>query len=210
MAKPLEPKVAPPAAAEAAPRVALRRRTADRRLRILERLTNGLTVAHVARMEQLTTRRVQQIIAETLASREIDPSLRLRSIPDRAPERSDDRRAHAMMQGNLEAMDRFMRLTSELDRYHGFAPTPIPSGPEAAPKPRLAAPESRAVSPSRGISLAGITPREGLTAKRSRPEMAPQRLEKIESAPENGMVSEALNPQDVVHGRAAPVGEPRE
>jgi hypothetical protein len=33
--------------------------------------------------------------------------------------------------------------------------------------------------------------------------MAPQRLEKIESAPGNGMVSEALNPQHVVQGRAA-------
>jgi hypothetical protein len=33
--------------------------------------------------------------------------------------------------------------------------------------------------------------------------MAPQRLEKIESAPGNGMGSEATNPQDVVHGRAA-------
>ena len=43
----------------------------------------------------------------------------------------------------------------------------------------------------------------GLTAKRSRPEMAPQRLEKIESAPGNGMGSEASNPQDLVHGRAA-------
>ena len=32
--------------------------------------------------------------------------------------------------------------------------------------------------------------------------MAPQRLEKIESAPGNGMGSEASNPQDVVHGRA--------
>jgi hypothetical protein len=42
-----------------------------------------------------------------------------------------------------------------------------------------------------------------LTAKRTRPEMAPQRLEKIESAPGNGMGSEASNPQDVVHGRAA-------
>jgi hypothetical protein len=39
-------------------------------------------------------------------------------------------------------------------------------------------------------------------AKRSRPEMAPQRLEKIESAPGNGMVSEAPNPQDLVRGRA--------
>jgi hypothetical protein len=45
--------------------------------------------------------------------------------------------------------------------------------------------------------------REGLTTKRSRPEMAPQRLEKIESALGNGMGSEASNPQDVVRGRAA-------
>ena len=44
--------------------------------------------------------------------------------------------------------------------------------------------------------------RNRLTAKRSRPEMAPQRLEKIESAPGNGMGSEASNPQDLVHGRA--------
>src|SRR5271168_1071155 len=49
----------------------------------------------------------------------------------------------------------------------------------------------------------GIAAREGLTAKRSRPEMAPQPLEKIESAPGNGMVSEASNPLDLVHGRAA-------
>src|SRR5271156_5549444 len=41
------------------------------------------------------------------------------------------------------------------------------------------------------------------TAKRRRPEMAPQRLEKIESAPGNGMVSEAAKPQHLVCGRAA-------
>src|SRR5271154_2539488 len=35
-----------------------------------------------------------------------------------------------------------------------------------------------------------------------RPEMAPQRLEKIESGPGNGMVSEASNPQHLVRGRA--------
>jgi hypothetical protein len=107
-----------------------------------------------------------------------------------------------MMQGNLRAMDRWIKLTSELDRYHGFAPAQIPWAREAAP-PRLAAPEPRATSPNRDVSLAGIAPREGVTAKRSRPEMAPQRLEKIESAPGNGMGSEASNPQDVVHGRAA-------
>jgi hypothetical protein len=60
-------------AAEAAARIAPRRKTADRRLRILERPTNGLSVAHIARAEPLTAPRVRQIIAEMLANREIDP-----------------------------------------------------------------------------------------------------------------------------------------
>jgi hypothetical protein len=51
--------------------------------------------------------------------------------------------------------------------------------------------------------LAGNAAREDPTANRSRPEMAPQRLEKIESAPENGMVAEASKLQHLVYGRAA-------
>ena len=203
MAEPSEtsrPREAP--AAEAATRIAPRRRTADQRLRIQERLTMGLTVAHIARVEQLTVRRVRQIIAEMLASREIDPPAGFVQLQIARLSEAMIVARTMMMQGNLQAMDRLIKLTSELDRYHGFAPAQIPWATEAAP-PRLAAPEPRAISPSRGVSLAGIAPREGLTAKRSRPEMAPQRLEKIESAPGNGMVSEALNPQDVVHGRAA-------
>jgi hypothetical protein len=202
MAKPSKtsrPREAP--SAEAATRIAPHRRTADRRLRIQERLTMGLTVAHIARVEQVTVRRVRQIIAEMLASREIDPPAGFVQLQIARLSEAMIVARTMMMQGNLQAMDRFMRLTSELDRYHGFAPAQIPWAREAAP-PRLAAPEPRAISPNRGVSLAGIAPREGLTAKWSRPEMAPQRLEKIESAPGNGMVSEALNPQDVVHGRA--------
>jgi len=38
---------------------------------------------------------------------------------------------------------------------------------------------------------------------RACPEMAPQRLEKIESAPENGMAFEVSNPQHLVHGCVA-------
>jgi hypothetical protein len=44
----------------------------------------------------------------------------------------------------------------------------------------------------------GCAAGEGLTAGRSRPEMAPQRFEKIGSAPGNGMGSQAPNPQDLV------------
>jgi hypothetical protein len=45
--------------------------------------------------------------------------------------------------------------------------------------------------------------RETLRQHGDRREMAPQPLEKIESAPGNGMVSKASNLQDVVHGRVA-------
>src|SRR5271155_2092605 len=67
---------------------------------------------------------------------------------------------------------------------------------------------SRLRSPSRSSSL---EPRRfgrpdrgarGPGGKRSRREMVPQRFEKIESVLGNGMVAEALNPQDLVHGRA--------
>ena len=59
---------------------------------------------------------------------------------------------------------------------------------------------------NRGVSVARIAVRENLAAERSRPEMAPQRLEKIESAPGNAMVPDASKPQHLVHGagRALP------
>ena len=66
-----------------------------------------------------------------------------------------------MMQGNLQAMDRSVRLTSELGRYHRFSRAQIPWARDAGAPPRL------------------VT---RLTAKRTRPtrpEMAPQPLEKI-------------------------------
>ena len=130
----------------------------------------GLTVAHIARVKQLTVRRVRQIIPEMLASREIDPPAGFVQFQIARLSEAMIVARTMMMQGNLPAMDRLIKLTSELDRYHGFAATPIPWAREAAP-PRLAAPESRAISPNRGVSLAEIAPREGLTAKPSRPEM---------------------------------------
>jgi hypothetical protein len=74
MAKPSKKSLPPEAPApEPARRVAPRRATADRRLRILERLTTGLAVAHIAREEGLAVTRIRQILAGMLESREIDP-----------------------------------------------------------------------------------------------------------------------------------------
>ena len=117
MAKSPKPKVAPPPAAEAATRIALRRKTADQRLRIQERLTMGLTVAHIARVEKPAVRRVQQIIGAMLESREIDPPAGFVQFQIARLSEAMIVARTMMMQGNLRAMDRWIKLTSELDRY---------------------------------------------------------------------------------------------
>jgi hypothetical protein len=58
--------------AEPIPRVATRRAAADRKLRIRERLTSGLSVGHIVRVEQLAVQRARQIIAEMLEKREVN------------------------------------------------------------------------------------------------------------------------------------------
>jgi hypothetical protein len=75
----------------------------------------------------------------------------------------------------------------DLSRYRQTLPAP-PSAETAEPIVDLL---------NRGVSVPGSR-RERLTAKRSRPEMAPQRFEKIESGPGNGRGSEASNLQDLV------------
>ena len=127
-----------PAQAEPAPpppprHTAMRRATAERKLRILARLTAGVSVAEIAGAEDLTIRRAPQLIAETLARREVDPAagfvqLQIARLTDAM------RIAHTkMMKGDLRALDRVVELVGELDRYHGFGRAEI-----AAPRARTA------------------------------------------------------------------------
>jgi hypothetical protein len=132
-----EAAVSPPAP-EPARRVAPRRATAERRLRILERLTMGLSVAHIARVEELSVQRIRRIIAEMLASRETDPPAGFVQLQIARLSEAMIVARTMMMEGDLQAMDRLIRLTGELDRYHGFAPSQIPACAEAAPSRRIA------------------------------------------------------------------------
>ena len=135
------PPESPAPAIEPASRVAPRRKTADQRLRILERLTSGLSVVHIARVEKLTVRRVQQIIAAMLESREIDPPAGFVQLQVARLSEAMIVTRTIMMEGDLQAVDRMIRLTRELDRYHGFAQAPV--SPEPSPTRRLAAPALR-------------------------------------------------------------------
>jgi hypothetical protein len=108
-----------------------RRATAERTLRILERLTAGASVAAVACAEGLTHRRVRQLVAAMLAERAVDPPRGF--VPLQVGRLNDAMTvAHAkMMKGDLQALDRVVKIVGELDRYHGFgcaetAPSPAP------------------------------------------------------------------------------------
>ena len=137
----------PTPAVPPARRVATRRAIAERKLRIVERLTSGLSVAHIAHVEQLTIQRVRQIIAEMLEKREVDPpsgyvQLQIARVGEAMVV------AHTMMlQGDLQALDRLIKLNGELDRYHGFGREQLPAPAESAP-PRLVAPPQRLLAAS--------------------------------------------------------------
>ena len=119
---------------EAAParrsRLAARREKAERNLRVFNLLKAGVPVAQIALQEGLSARRTREIIQETLDRREIDPpqgfvQLQIGRLSDAMMV------AHAaMMEGNLQALDRLVKIVGELDRYHGFGRAP--SGPDMA------------------------------------------------------------------------------
>ena len=78
------------------------------------------------------------------------------------------------------------------------------AGAQRAARPAKAGLEEPIVTlSSRGASAADVAAPEGLAAKRARREMAPQRLEKVQFAPANGMAPAASDPQHLVLGRAA-------
>jgi hypothetical protein len=156
-----KPRLPPPAALPPpSPRASARRASAERKLRILERLTAGVSVAHIANVEKLTGRRVRQIIAEMLAKREVDPPAGFVQLQIARLSNAMQVAHTMMMEGDLQAMDRVIRLTGELDRYHGFGRAEIAAAPEPAPPLRIAAraPELLLAKPEREEAEAEIFP----------------------------------------------------
>ena len=96
-------------------RTAMRWATAERKLRILERLTSGASIAHVAHAENLTTRRAPQFTAEILPTRDVDPPAGF--VPLQIARLGDAMRiAHTKTrEGDLQAKDRVVKLVGERD-----------------------------------------------------------------------------------------------
>ena len=94
-----------------------------RRERIFERLRGGWSYEAIASEEQVTPRRVRQIVTEVLRRREVDDG------PDQAMlqlfrlESAQRLGAEALASGDIRAIGRYLAVLERLDRYRrGAAP----------------------------------------------------------------------------------------
>ena len=126
-------------------RLEARQAKAARNVRLFNLLKAGVPVAEIALQEGLSVRRAREVVQEMLERREVDPpagfvQLQIGRLGDAMMV------AHAaMMEGDMQALDRVLRIVGELDRYHGFRcekaePLAGATPALAAPAPALALP----------------------------------------------------------------------
>jgi hypothetical protein len=126
-------------------RLQARQAKAARNLKLFNLLKAGAPIAEIASQEGLSVRRAREIVQQILAPREVDPpagfvQLQIARLGDAMMV------AHAaMMEGNMQALDRVLRIVGELDRYHGFRAA---AEPAAAATPALAAPTAARALPA--------------------------------------------------------------
>ena len=101
-------------------RLAARQAKAERNVKLFNLLKAGVPIAEIALREGLSVRRAREAVQEMLERRELDPpsgfvQLQVGRLGDAMMV------AHAaMMEGNMQALDRVLRIVGQLDRYHCF------------------------------------------------------------------------------------------
>jgi hypothetical protein len=155
----------PPPARASARRIEARRATAERKLGVLERLTMDASAANIANAETITIRRVRQVIAETLAKREVDPPAGFVQLQTARLGEAMLVAHTRMMEGDLQAMDRPIQPAAERDRHPGFGRAAIAAADRGRPT-RASAAEVRARRGREG----NFPPRKPLKEKQTRQE----------------------------------------
>jgi len=126
-------------------RLAARRAKAGREERIFELLTSGLSIAEIALQDGVSQRRMREIIQNILARREANPAEGFAAL--QTARLSDAMKvAYSKMWddgGDLQAVDRVLKIARELERYQG-----IRLARDVAPVERLAPPQARRALPA--------------------------------------------------------------
>jgi hypothetical protein len=129
-------------------RRATKRELAMRDLRFIEKLAAGATIEEIAASEGISIKWARERKAALLASRLIDAPHEFIKLQIRRLSEAMLVSYSAMSLGDLNAVDKVIKVARELDRYHGFAPdrsaqryaTSLPAAPLALPEPRAAEP----------------------------------------------------------------------
>jgi hypothetical protein len=114
-----------------------RKQAALRKERIFERLIKGGSYLAIAREENCSIQWVRRIVAEALRSRAVDPPAEFAQLQIARLNQALNVAHSYMINGELAAMDRYLKTIKHLDRYHGLQ--------DAAPPLALAAPAPRAL-----------------------------------------------------------------
>ena len=97
-----------------------RREAALRKQRIFERLAVGRSHAAIARDENCSVQWIRRIIAEALQAREADPFEEFRKLQVARLSLALKVGYKALIDGDLAAIDPYLRTIKALDRYHGL------------------------------------------------------------------------------------------
>src|SRR5271166_3969774 len=166
-------------------RRAARQAKARRERRIVDLLNRGVSVAEIAAREEVTEKRMRSVVSEILARRMPEPPAEFLALQVSRLSEALLVAYSAMSGANLRAVDRVVKIVRELDRYHGFSASRsrvLGDAPQIEHEDRLA-----------------------LAARASRPETAPQVLEKAQILPGNGV---APDPQDAAPAQVSPALDP--
>ena len=128
-----------------------KREMALRDARLIRALAAGQSIEEVAAREDIPLRRARERVSAIL-SRPPDPPAEFANLQMRRLSEAMIVATAAMSQGNLQAVDKVLKIARELDRYAGFAQAladaappppalvPLPAPPLALAPPALAAP----------------------------------------------------------------------
>ena len=131
------------------------RKKASRAERVFAKLRAGMALWDIARRENCSVRTVRRIVADSLARLEIDPTagyaqLQIARLNDALLVAHDK-----MLEGDLQALDRVLKVIESQDRYHGFGSI-VGAAPVEADRARLTGPDRprRLAKPAETLALA--------------------------------------------------------
>ncbi|HEY3622328.1 MAG TPA: hypothetical protein VGL12_08010 [Roseiarcus sp.] len=105
---------------DATPPTRSRRSSATRAQRILASLIAGAGVDEIGAAERLTRKRTESILRQELRNRWVAPAEDFARLQIARLEQMILKLLDRLQNGDLEAIDRALKIVDRLDRYHGF------------------------------------------------------------------------------------------